>query len=211
MAKAITIKVTDKTDFEKHAALYLGDIMTFDVRGVYTYPDGTTGTYDQWWLTQMLDTGAFAEVLSERSFRGQDAPEWATAISRFKDSWYWEEDINQPDGARFKNIEGTLVFKYDKNTVKGYERYKILPVLVEEQLPPVPDSVLYLNDAPTAHRELRLQGAVGYPGHLVLNIGDGKGNSKSIAMSPDSALQLSHDLNRMAMAGKRKLKQSEDI
>ncbi|QBP32911.1 gp11 [Shigella phage Buco] len=207
MAKAITVKVTDKTDFEAHTALKLGDILVFNEDGVYKYPNGTNGTYNDPWLEKMLSNGSFAEVLSERKFRDTEAPEWATAVGCFQGGWYWEEDINQRNGARFQNITGTKAYEYDNHTVKGWDQYKVLPAFVEEQLPPAPTAVMYLNDTPTAHRELKLQGAKGYPGHLVLNVGDGKGNSKSIVLSPESALQLAHDLNRMGMAGKRKLKE----
>lgn len=214
MAKAITVKVTDKTDFEECDALHLGDVMTFDGRGEYAYPDGRLGTYGQPWLEQMLKSGAFAEILSERSFQGQDAPEWATAIGCFRGSWYWEEDINQPDGARFQNMEGNRVFTYSNLTHKGWAQYKILPAFVEEQLPPAPESVTYAEtDSPLGTDAILRIGKSKFDGLLLELVAtrrvDGGYAAAGMRLDVDDALQLASDLRRIAMAVKRKQKQTE--
>lgn len=217
MTKAIKVKVTDKMDFEEHDALRLGDIMTFDGWGGYTFSDGIReGTYRQEWLEQMLASGAFAEILSERSFQGLDAPEWATAVARFRGAWYWEEDVEQSNGARFRNTEGELVFTYDKHSIKGWDQYKILPAFVEEQLPPAPDSVMYFNSESSTDnlQHLLVQPHWELDNHLTVAVVKSGckfdpyayGDVLSINLDPDSALQLASDLRRMAMDIKRKQK-----
>lgn len=216
MTKAITIKVTDKTDFEEYNALRLGDVMTFDGRGVYTFSDGIgEGTYSQEWLVQMLASGAFAEVLSERSFQGLYAPEWATAIGLFKGVWYWEEDIKQSNGARFQSITGKVVCKYDNHSIKGWDQYKILPAFVEEQLPPAPESVTYAETgSPLGTDSILRIGKSKFDGLLLELVAtchvDGAYAAAGMRLDVDDALQLASDLRRIAMAVKRKLKEQDN-
>ena len=40
-------------------------------------------------------------------------------------------------------------------------------------------------------------------GDLDLNTGDTRGNSKSLVLTPDDAIQLAHDIYRMARAAKK--------
>lgn len=215
MTKAITVKVTDKTDFEKYDALNLGDLLHLDGQGKYTYPDGTTGTYAQPWLEQLLNNGSFAEVLSERSFRGVVAPEWATAVGRFRDSWYWEEDIKQSNGARFQNIKGNAVHTYNDSRIKGWDQYKILPAIEEEQLPPAPESVTYAEtDSPLGTDAILRIGKSKFAGLLLELVAtrhvDGGYAAAGMRLDADDALQLAGDLRRMAMDIKRKLKEQDN-
>lgn len=74
----------------------------------------------------------------------------------------------------------------------------------EDGLPPVPDSVYYLKD--NGHRKLAAcinGGAV----NVLLSLSySGAVDAVSYNMEPDAALQLAHDLRRMAMEIKRKEK-----
>lgn len=145
MVKPMKIVVTNKTDFKMYNALNLGDVMHFDGFGIYTYPNGKAGTYDQWWLDAMLKSGAFVDVTED------------------------------------------------------------------DPLPPVPDSVMYnagqgcrLEVAtlpPNANYEARVRIGV-FSNTLVYQ-------GKCTCLEPDEALQLAHDLRRMAMQIKRNQKQEQ--
>lgn len=79
---------------------------------------------------------------------------------------------------------------------------------VDDPLPPAPESVLYIG-MQDYYRALRV-GRHDGGGVLDLHIGGGVlGDGKSCILDPDSALQLAHDLTRMAMEIKRKEKQQE--
>lgn len=81
---------------------------------------------------------------------------------------------------------------------------------VDDELPPAPESVLYIGLQQHVHRRLQVTVCTAADGGSVvdLHIGGGKlGDGKSCALDPDAALQLAHDLNRMANEIKRKEKQ----
>lgn len=86
----------------------------------------------------------------------------------------------------------------------------------EEELPPVPDTVLYYNSTtdPDNFQHMLVQPHWELEGHLSIAIvKSGKkfdplayGDVLSLNLEPDAALQLAHDLRRMAMEIKRKEK-----
>lgn len=88
--------------------------------------------------------------------------------------------------------------------------------LIEEadELPPVPDSVAYLNTKRDPGNDQRLvleRDSETNEGLLYIGIIPRKGSTRAereigINMSPDTALQLAHDLRRMAMSVKREQK-----
>lgn len=89
--------------------------------------------------------------------------------------------------------------------------------LVEEQddpLPPAPESVMYFNSIRDKGNDQCItvgpDDAPYYAGTLCISVhprGDYAGY-QSVALDPDAALQLAHDLRRMAMEIKRKEKQN---
>lgn len=84
----------------------------------------------------------------------------------------------------------------------------------EDELPPVPSSVTYLNTKRDPRNDQRLvleRYSETDEGLLYIGIVPRKGSTRAereigINMSPDSALQLAHDIRRMAMDIKRKEK-----
>lgn len=86
----------------------------------------------------------------------------------------------------------------------------------EDELPPVPDSVMYYNSTSSEDnfQHMLVQPHWELEGHLSIAIvKSGKkfdplayGNILAINLEPDAALQLAHDLRRMAMEIKRKEK-----
>lgn len=131
------ILVTNKTDFNVHTGLQLGEVLHFDGFGTYTHPNGEQGIYDQWWLNGMLLSGAFVEVTED------------------------------------------------------------------DPLPPVPDSARYYH---TGYHGIDADTFLDvHHGHFAsgprIRIND-KYN-RGITIDADSALQLAHDLRRMAMQIKR--------
>lgn len=82
----------------------------------------------------------------------------------------------------------------------------------DEELPPVPSSVSYLNTKRDPGNDQRLvleKDSETTEGLLYIGIVPRKGSTRAereigINMSPDSALQLAHDIRRMAMEIKRK-------
>ena len=82
----------------------------------------------------------------------------------------------------------------------------------DEELPPVPDSVSYMNTKRDRGNDQRLvleRYSETDEGLLYIGIVPRKGSTRAeqeigINMSPDAALQLAHDLRRMAMEIKRK-------
>lgn len=86
----------------------------------------------------------------------------------------------------------------------------------EEELPPVPDKVAYMNSKrdPGNDQRLVLEKDNGdEEGLMYIGVVPKKGSTRAkveigINIDPDSALQLAHDLRRMAMEIKRKGKQN---
>ena len=84
----------------------------------------------------------------------------------------------------------------------------------EDELPPVPDEVAYMNSKrdPGNDQRLVLENDNGCgEGLMYIGVIPRKGSTRAqeeigINMSPDAALQLAHDLRRMAMEIKRKEK-----
>lgn len=84
----------------------------------------------------------------------------------------------------------------------------------KDELPPVPDSVAYLNTKRDPGNDQRLvleRDSETDEGLLYIGIVPRKGSTRAereigINMSPDAALQLAHDLRRMAMSVKREQK-----
>ena len=144
-------------------------------------------------------------TLKDRSFGGKAAPDWATAVAQFRDSWYWEESLEQADGKRFQLVGKGVTGVYDESAVRGYTTSYHLPPSQpqDDPLPPVPESVEY-REAVLPQLFLRahirsdglgVQMQIADPGVIVLD--------------PDSALQLAHDIRRMAMQIKRNQKQEQ--
>lgn len=153
-------------------------------------------------------------TLCDRTFEGKQAPDWATAVARFNERWYWEESLEQQRGHRFLsvNTDRSTPFKYDVATVTGFDAsYHLPPLQQDDPLPPVPDSVMYnagqgcrLEVAtlpPNANYEARVRIGV-FSNTLVYQ-------GKCTCLEPDEALQLAHDLRRMAMKIKRDQKQEQ--
>lgn len=94
--------------------------------------------------------------------------------------------------------------------VLNFELYQEL----EEELPPVPASVTYMNSKRNSRNDQRLvlekdNGC--WEGLMYIGIIPRKGSTRAqeeigINIDPDSALQLAHDIRRMAMEIKRKEK-----
>ncbi|UJD04598.1 hypothetical protein PWKp7_00013 [Klebsiella phage PWKp7] len=84
----------------------------------------------------------------------------------------------------------------------------------DEELPPVPDSVAYMNAKRNRGNDQRLvleKDNGDGEGLMYIGVIPRKGSTRAqeeigINIDPDSALQLAHDLRRMAMAVKRKEK-----
>lgn len=105
-------------------------------------------------------------------------------------------------GGRFIQVDG-LITRSDRHPwyVDNFELYQEPE---DEELPPVPDSVSYLKENGRRKLVARINGDLV---NVLLslsyhNITDAVGYS----MEPDAALQLAHDLRRMAMEIKRKEK-----
>lgn len=94
--------------------------------------------------------------------------------------------------------------------VLNFEPYKEL----DDELPPVPDKVAYMNSKRGRGNDQRLvldkDNGEG-EGLMYIGVIPRKGSSRAqkeigINIDPDSALQLAHDIRRMAMAVKREQK-----
>lgn len=93
----------------------------------------------------------------------------------------------------------------------------------DEELPPAPESVVYFNSVRDKGNDQRLELSINCAaadfnpeaaGNLGLSIIPRTGSSRAtlaigVNLSPDAALQLAHDLRRMAMDIRRKEKASE--
>lgn len=144
-------------------------------------------------------------------FKGFAVPDWATAAAFFKGHWYFEESLGQLDGDRFSRVGTGYVSKYGNGAIKGFGKAVLFTPLVEQDdpLPPAPESVMYIGRQ-VQTRILRVKTYAVAPRERVvdLHIGGGiLGDGKSCSLDADAALQLAHDLNRMANEIKRKEKQ----
>lgn len=94
--------------------------------------------------------------------------------------------------------------------VRNFELYQELG----DELPPVPDKVAYMNSKRDRGNDQRLvleRASETDEGLMYIGIVPKKGSTRAkqeigINMSPDAALQLAHDLRRMAMSVKREQK-----
>lgn len=101
----------------------------------------------------------------------------------------------------------------DDGTVEGFTA-NTFKLATDDPLPPVPSSVSYLNTKRDRGNDQRLvleRDSETDEGLLYIGIVPRKGSTRAeqeigINMSPDAALQLAHDLRRMAMDIKRKEK-----
>lgn len=102
--------------------------------------------------------------------------------------------------------------RYDEHpwAASNFDRYQE----PEEELPPVPSSVSYLNTKRDRRNDQRLvleRDSGTDEGLLYIGVIPRKSSTRAereigINMSPDAALQLAHDLRRMAMSVKREQK-----
>ena len=97
----------------------------------------------------------------------------------------------------------------DKEYAGGYRAEWFVPyVFPEDTLPPVPESVRYNDEYPdrTAYKQTWLD-VKRCTHRIYLESGQyGTGHGVGMEISPEAALQLAHDLRRMAMEIKRKEK-----
>lgn len=152
-------------------------------------------------------------MLKNRKFKGQATPEWATAVTKLNKFWYWEESVNQKPGDRFCRCD--LDFEdytrtYDQSTYQGFDAAYLLPPpeTEDDPLPPAPEEVMYVGLNSVMHQQLDLWS---HSDTLRIKVGDGQldWSSRVVILGPDAALQLAHDLRRMAMDIKRKQKQEQ--
>ena len=142
-------------------------------------------------------------MLNNRKWKGQAAPEWATAVVKLNRCWYWEESVEQKLGDRFCRCGSDFeayTRTYNPSTARGYDEVHLLPPLETEDdpLPPAPESVMYFNHDNTRKLTAAIEGTVVAVG--------AEGTCLKVRMPPDAVLQLAHDLRRMAMDIKRKQK-----
>jgi hypothetical protein len=113
------------------------------------------------------------------------------------------------------SYEGWHRVRTDNGTVDGFKA-NAFRLATDDPLPPAPDSVLYYNSTRQADnfQHMLVQPHWELDGHLSIAIvNSGKkfdplayGDILSINLEPDAALQLAHDLRRMAMSVKREQK-----
>lgn len=137
-------------------------------------------------------------------FKGHAVPDWATAVAYFKGHWYFEESLEQADGGRFERVGSGARRTYGDGTMKGFSKAYLFTPLVEQDdpLPPAPESVLYLKEDGQRKLTARM-----YPSSVSIKIHlEYPSTVKCLgySMDPDAALQLAHDLNRMANEIKRR-------
>lgn len=114
------------------------------------------------------------------------------------------------DGGRFIQVDG-IIIRSDRHPwyVNNFELYQEPE---DEELPPIPASVTYMNSKrdPGNDQRLALEKDNGCgEGLMYIGVIPRKGSTRAqeeigINIDPDSALQLAHDLRRMAMEIKRK-------
>ena len=105
---------------------------------------------------------------------------------------------------------------YNAGDIYGGSIYFWEVVEEADELPPVPDSVMYYNSTAGEDnfQHMLVQPHWGLEGHLSISIVKSGikfdplayGDILSLNLEPDAALQLAHDLRRMAMEIKRKEK-----
>lgn len=149
-------------------------------------------------------------------FKGHAVPDWATAVAYFKGSWYFEESLEQADGGRFERVGSGARRTYGDGAMKGFSKAYLFTPLVEQDdpLPPAPESVRYNEGAGGFPFEVKSLRANEYhPNRIRLGVlcGDRDITHKYVVIDPDSALQLAHDLNRMANEIKRKERASMGV
>lgn len=121
-------------------------------------------------------------------------------------------------GGRFIQVDG-FITRSDRHPwyVNNFELYQEPK---DEELPPAPESVVYFNSVRDKGNDQRLELSINCAaadfnpeaaGNLGLSIIPRTGSSRAtlaigVNLSPDAALQLAHDLRRMAMDIKRKEK-----
>jgi hypothetical protein len=114
------------------------------------------------------------------------------------------------DSGRFIQVDG-IITRSDRHPwyVNNFELYQEPE---DEELPPIPASVTYMNSKrdPGNDQRLALEKDNGCrEGLMYIGVIPRKGSTRAqeeigINIDPDSALQLAHDLRRMAMEIKRK-------
>lgn len=116
------------------------------------------------------------------------------------------------DGGRFIQVDG-IITRSERHPwyVNNFELYQEPE---DEELPPIPASVTYMNSKrdPGNDQRLVLEKDNGDgEGLMYIGVVPKKGSTRAkveigINIDPDSALQLAHDLRRMAMSVKREQK-----
>lgn len=145
-------------------------------------------------------------------FEGFAVPDWATAAAYFRGCWYFEESLKQLDGGRFEQVGSGCTDKYDYGDLKGFEKAVLFTPLIEQDdpLPPAPESVLYnvRSDRGCNLEVASLPANEYYDARIRVGVWNNCGakQGKVTCLTPDAALQLAHDLTRMAMEIKRKEK-----
>lgn len=111
------------------------------------------------------------------------------------------------------SYEGWHRVRTDNGTVDGFTA-NAFKLATDDPLPPVPDSVAYLNTKRDRGNDQRLvlekDSGLG-EGLMYIGVIPRKGSTRAqeeigINIDPDSALQLAHDIRRMAMSVKREQK-----
>ena len=111
------------------------------------------------------------------------------------------------------SYEGWHRVRTDNGTVDGFTA-NAFKLATDDPLPPVPDSVAYLNTKRDRGNDQRLvlekDNGLG-EGLMYIGVIPRKGSTRAqeeigINIDPDSALQLAHDIRRMAMSVKREQK-----
>lgn len=111
------------------------------------------------------------------------------------------------------SYEGWHRVRTDNGTVDGFTA-NAFRLATDDPLPPVPDKVAYMNSKRDRGNDQRLvlekDNGLG-EGLMYIGVIPRKGSTRAqeeigINIDPDSALQLAHDIHRMAMAAKREQK-----
>lgn len=117
-------------------------------------------------------------------------------------------------GGRFIQVDG-FITRSDRHPwyINNFELYQEPE---DEELPPVPDSVMYYNSTAGEDnfQHMLVQPHWELEGHLSISIVKSGikfdplayGDVLALNLEPDAALQLAHDLRRMAMSVKREQK-----
>lgn len=148
-------------------------------------------------------------LLKNREWNWKAAPKWATAVAKWHGCWFWEESIEQKPGDRFCRCGvdfEVYTRKYSRSTTTGYDAVYLLPPLETEDdpLPPAPRGALYINSNGWGLK-VQHDSEAG----LLIATGDPQKPNRGwvgATIDADAALQLAHDLRRMAMNIKRKEK-----